>query len=110
LQFNSPVSQDVVFLGRTTGESMFDLNISPENAMRQAGMTASSYAYDGLEFVEKQFGKEWVESHKAEALAFAGQFAQAAALDFLCTGVAHKLQDDIRSALMEIAEALKGAE
>lgn len=41
---------------------MFDLNISPENAMRQAGMTASDYAETAFLFLEKRFGKEWVDN------------------------------------------------
>lgn len=86
---------------------MFDLNISPENAMRQAGMTASGYADDAFAYLERRFGKDWIEANKAEALAFAGTFAQAAASDFFVTGLLHKIQDDIRPSLEAIAEALR---
>lgn len=55
--------------------------ITPENAMKQAHMTASLYAYEASVAFEKIFGTSAEEEPQAAAI-FIGQYMRTAAHDF----------------------------
>jgi hypothetical protein len=55
--------------------------ITPDDAMRQAHMTASEYAYEASVAFEKIFGTSAEEEPQAAAI-FIGQYMRTAAHDF----------------------------
>jgi hypothetical protein len=73
---------------------MWDCNITPDNAMRQASMTASQYMIEAIESIDRNFGKGYAKAHPE----LVGAFINACAKDFHSTAMAMVLK--------EIAEAL----